>query len=272
MIKQPVLQSARDKLNRAYKLYVDLESDIKRYFDGKPYRIVRERDADTGDEILVYYPPETKPLWYLPIGDIIQNVRSSLDHAVYELTILENNGEALENTEFPIFEEKDKFFGNKKKGGDPERKSGLYKIRGLSKEAQDCIENLQSYNHRTDPEEKAYIEILRDLNNIDKHRQRLLYRTETRQISYENLNLNLLDGLQLFYNLNLDERTILLRWRFSYSEDSEMEFNPKIVHEIFLDYRNLPVFRNPEPVLKILYACLINVERILKKLEATIKA
>ena len=103
---------ARENLNR-------LELEFHRFFESKPYRIQHEYNLETREILLVYYPEIAIPTnWLAIIGEILFNLRSCLDLAVYELTELEQ-GRPLEKTEFPVFEEKELFFQRKKMATPP---------------------------------------------------------------------------------------------------------------------------------------------------------
>jgi hypothetical protein len=109
-----VIPSARAKFHRAIEQFEELKTDFARFIDSKPYRVVCERDTDADEWVLVQYPEGDFPdQWPLALGEILYNLRCALDHAVYELTIL-NFGTEREGTEFPVFSDKARF--REKKG------------------------------------------------------------------------------------------------------------------------------------------------------------
>ena len=89
-------------------------------------------------------------------GDIIQNLRSSLDHLAYGLVIA-SGGKPTTSTMFPISEhvpatpEEEASFGRK--------------VKGMRKEAVDLIRSIKPYKGGNDA-----LWRLHRLNNIDKHR------------------------------------------------------------------------------------------------------
>lgn len=260
------LNSARLKLSRAYKLFVELESDIKFFAERKPYRFVREREANTGDELLVYYPTEESPLWSVIIGDILHNLRCSLDHAVYGLSVSCGDPEILKRCAFPIFADEDAFFGRK---GNP-KTSGIAKIAGLTQKAQDCVVGWQSYP-RTGPDQITHLEILDRLENIDKHRKLQVVGVGSKIFTFTNPYLIPLPGLiTTLDGINLEKPAVVARWRFTTEEDSKMEVSADASFEIAFDARNLEIFQRPEPVLKMLYILVSTTDKVLNDLKATI--
>lgn len=268
---EPLLKSAYLKVERAKEQFTELETKIDIFFEKRPYTIYRECDSKNGDELLVYYPTESiPPKWSVLIGEILFNLRSSLDLAVNDLTVKETGNE-LPKTEFPIFEEKTSFFQTKK-DGTPAPGSGLYKIRGLNPKTQHCIEQLQTYYAQI-PGDVAHIKILHDLNIRDKHRKLLLCRYTNRQIEIVNLNQIPLPGLKVRtgYGINLDERVELVRWRFTSDEHKRMSVGINIFPEISFNENNLEIFTNPVPVLPLLNELIKSVEDTLKWLLETVE-
>src|SRR5688500_10513892 len=123
MKELPAFNSARIKVNRAVDQLNGLQLEFKRFYDGKPYRITNECDFDTGEKLLVYYPIPIPDKWLAIVGEILYDLRSALDHVVYELTIWET-GSPLNQTEFPVFKDKARF-AEVKNDGTPAPKSGL---------------------------------------------------------------------------------------------------------------------------------------------------
>lgn len=95
-------------------------------------------------------------------GEILYQLRSSLDHLVHQLVILSGNEAKLRDSrkhQFPIFETQ---------AGYKERSAGM--IAGVSDEIAGMIERQQPYVHRPDGPRDDALWILQDLNNTDKHR------------------------------------------------------------------------------------------------------
>lgn len=145
------------KLRRA-KEHLNVVNDLMQGFQNrKPYRIVDSliRDRQTGERLLRFkqfedIPPDVP----LVIGDICNNLRSALDHLLWQLWLLKKpsfNG----NVFFPICDTEDSF---------KSQKTWSY-IKGLSEVQRAAIESLQPYKTRN-----PALSLLRDINNSDKHR------------------------------------------------------------------------------------------------------
>jgi hypothetical protein len=128
---------------------------------------VRTEEHRSGLEYRFYLRelPAIKPEWTLIVGEIMFNLRSALDHLVYQLHVRRFDGDVPADIEkksqFPIFDCAAKF-----------RDNGLAYIQALDKPERETIRLLQPYDTR---EEGLYVrERLGDLHalhNIDKHRQ-----------------------------------------------------------------------------------------------------
>ena len=158
--------TSRAKLARAEELRLSLVPEIEDYATGGN-RIHLDRIDNLGkvhEPIRVEYkvrkvdpPPDW---WALVAGDVIQNARAALDHAVWAL-VVKRKGEtfALANhrrIQFPIGDEPCRF---------PERP--LLNL-GVKERVVAAIREAQPFNHST-PHTHA-LWFLRELSNVDKHR------------------------------------------------------------------------------------------------------
>ena len=151
---------AMEKVKRAKHLIDELRTEVADYFLANPYKISTKKDPLNGR--LIYYIQEIEdlPLEIKTItGDIIQNLRSSLDHLAYSLFI---KGGGLpkdsRHVYFPITESEVKFNDH-----DTQKK-----MAGLSQPAINIIIAARPYK-----EGNRKLWQLHELNNIDKHRLRL---------------------------------------------------------------------------------------------------
>lgn len=107
--------------------------------------------------------PSIDPDWPLSTGEIMFNLRASLDYLVYELHQRRFRGdippEVESKTQFPIFEREGEF-----------RERG---IKWLSQRDQRALRNLQPYVARHDQWRavRYWLGRLNALHNVDKHRQ-----------------------------------------------------------------------------------------------------
>lgn len=105
--------------------------------------------------------------WGTIVGDCLHNLRCALDHIVWELSD-GPNGNAPRASEFPIFDDRDKFL-KRRPNGKPDTFSGLRKIEGVDDtNARTAIRGLQPFQRSDTARHPLWV--LHELNNIDKHR------------------------------------------------------------------------------------------------------
>lgn len=163
------------KLDRAHFNTGKLVADVTSYMEGNFFRGEFENDPDTGDKVVRLRVDKMPPAdrWAIRSGEIVYHLRSGLDHAIEQLTI-EHKGFPLDGTQFPIFtypttNGRVAGFHDITKKGEPERRSGLYMIRGVRSDIQTFIETMQPY-HRGNDLPTHPLWVLSKLSNIDKHR------------------------------------------------------------------------------------------------------
>lgn len=166
----PLLPNHRRKLNRADEHLNALDQALKTFIEGKPYSTITEKEPQSGDSLVKLVSQRSPPRGPSTlIGDILFNLRSSLDHLVYALAVLNGaTDEQKEASEFPVFSDRVKFADLAPK-----------KIGGLTPEAWTAIERAQPY-YAPDPDRHP-IRLLHDLNRIDKHR--LLHIVQTARLT-----------------------------------------------------------------------------------------
>ncbi len=80
------LLGVRVKVDRAKKHLADLDTEIREYHARNPYAIIPEIEAETGDEVHRLLIREAIPAhWGAILGDVVHNLRSSLDLLAAEL-------------------------------------------------------------------------------------------------------------------------------------------------------------------------------------------
>lgn len=111
--------------------------------------------------------PPIKPDWGLLAGEILFNLRSALDHLVWELHVRHYRRRPIPEkiefaSQFPIFDTYQKW-----------REKGLWRVKELGKRERRAIRFLQPYQPRRDAWRlvRNDLALLNTLHNIDKHRQ-----------------------------------------------------------------------------------------------------
>lgn len=262
-----LLSSAFKKLVRASEAFQNLHNEIDGFIESKPYEIRHEYDSETDQRVLVYYPAGEIPAhWPVVLGEVLYNLRSALDHAVYELTILET-GAPLEGTEFPVFSKEEIYF-QRKGNGDPTKISGLYKIRGLSKRSQIYIESLQPFRL---PKTNAYpsaIALLNELNVVDKHQELHICRRRYADASWTIVRdpPEFVDEVSILVGGDPNGRMELFRWRRPGFKPEEIDMAAEVRFDVAFDARSFRSLHEPQPIVLICEQLINSVKMILVQL------
>ncbi|MEI6666085.1 MAG: hypothetical protein WCL53_08030 [Chloroflexota bacterium] len=158
------LRAAQAKVNRTHGQFEELASEIAAFCETRPYRMTFVPDIETGDQIVsVELAPITKAIeWGVRIGEIVHNLRSALEHVVWQAIEANGNIPSPGITGFPLCTSQSEF--------DSPRTKRM--INGVSDEVRTLIYEFQPL-HQTQKEgdPKAHIlYVLNELWNIDKHR------------------------------------------------------------------------------------------------------
>jgi hypothetical protein len=144
------------KVERAKKHIREFEGEFRAFLDTKPYVIGTKRNPETRQ--LVYYVVAVGELpASIPsiAGDVLQNLRSSLEHLAYQLVLVGTGGSGpFRHVYFPIADSANEYEANKAR-----------QIKGMRQDAIKAIDSIKPYkagNHQ--------LWMLHRLNNIDKHR------------------------------------------------------------------------------------------------------
>ena len=152
------LHRAEEQINKitdvAHKLCNDVEQGI-----------VREVRQDLGQQVWLYPgpPPTVLVEWSVILGEILHNLRSALDHLVWQL-VLANGQTPGRHNKFPIFADHDKWLQEKVKF-----------LKGVSIRHEAMVGHLQPYTGGISlPFDVSMLKVLDELNNIEKHRHLIL--------------------------------------------------------------------------------------------------
>jgi hypothetical protein len=139
VIRQPDFTGPRIKVERAKEHFANLKRLNAELRQSEPYQVVTENDPETGDLVFkAKVSRQPPPYWGTIVGDIIHNLRSSLDLLVCEL-VRAQGMQVKPNTGFPVFKDATAFT-NAFKSGTPGQ------IKGAPQAAVDLIKKAKPYN------------------------------------------------------------------------------------------------------------------------------
>ena len=152
------LDLIRIKIQRAKEHLVHLESEIKSFLATNPYVVGTKRNPQTRQLIYYLVSVENVPRRIAAIaGEVLQNLRSVLDHLAYALFMVGPGGlssASAKHVYFPISDDAAKY-----------ATESIGKVKGMRKDAIDAINAVKPYKGGNDT-----LWILHKLNNVDKHR------------------------------------------------------------------------------------------------------
>lgn len=261
----PLFDGARAKIERARKSTDALQAVFERFYESKAYSIRQELDPQAGEKRLVFRAGTLSLEWSVIIGEIAHNLRSALDHSIYELTCIET-GHPLKRTEFPVFKDEAKYFALDKRSN-PTPTSGLFKIRGIKHEKRRAvIKGLQPFEFKKTkpPDTWPVIALVHELNIADKHRTLHLCRLSTSQLQTKVLR-DIHPISMTIVIPRLEDGAEIARWKpvgnFNDEVDMESEVSFKVA---FGD--SVPILQG-KAVITVCQSLIRGVERVLFYLE-----
>jgi hypothetical protein len=172
-------EGARLKTRRAHNLLVGLEKRVQRFIDSDPYAIYSLKDPHAREHVIFLKVTKAPRLhdWAIVAGDAVHNLRSALDHVVWELTIRGLGKPPFPLTkdwrriEFPVFRERRVYLYGPNPNSTKEgvSGSGLYKIRSIDPRFYALFDSLQPF-HDGPKRDRNLLQVLQELDLIDKHR------------------------------------------------------------------------------------------------------
>jgi hypothetical protein len=155
------LEGVRLKLTRAEEHLVMLDSQIFAFLQDEPYTVSYERKPDGSEHVYKVHVAERMPADFgVIVGDCLQNMRSALDHLVWQLAI--RSGKRTETparqTAFPVCDTRDAF----------RAKGTKNKVADLTAEDRARIESLQPFQAGVNAR-NHWLWHLNELSRIDRH-------------------------------------------------------------------------------------------------------
>ncbi len=147
----------RVKIVRATDHQRSLEEEVRAFLGSSPYRVATK--TDPASRRLIYYVESVQdtPVRISSIaGDVLQNLRSALDHLAFELFMVGTLGKAGDgrHVSFPIFDDANGY-----------NTYAADKVKGMPGKAVAAIDSIKPYRGGND-----VLWQIHRLNNIDKHR------------------------------------------------------------------------------------------------------
>lgn len=210
------------KFERARGHLDDLEAQFATWVRSGLHSVFNEPDPDSGPDcfrVRVATDPVPTDPFSVIIGDVLHNLRSTLDHLAYALAVKHTNpipDDIAKESEFPIFASNNV-------------NAITRRIRGMDPNAQEVIKSLQPY-HRGKDFALDPLWMLYELSNIDKHRLLLVGTVSNvaagfrpgMSYNYKLLGANVYDAM-------IEGEAIVVRYRATPDDpDKEMhvEFDP----------------------------------------------
>jgi hypothetical protein len=154
------LRGVRLKLDRAEQHLETLNGETDAFFQRDPYFVSYERKPDGSEHVFRVHIREAPPLAFgLLIGDSLQNMRSALDHLVWQLAILSGSNPPYRQTAFPVCETPESF----------RSKGTRDKVRSLAAEHRARIQGMQPFQVGGAAKDH-WLWHLNELSRIDRHR------------------------------------------------------------------------------------------------------
>ena len=92
----------RIKIDRAKRHIIDLKAEIDAFHARDPYRVLSHEDSQAGQRVIrVKVIEEIPSSWGAAIGDVVHNLRSSLDLLMNDLVVMAGN-QPHRSTQFPV--------------------------------------------------------------------------------------------------------------------------------------------------------------------------
>ncbi len=149
------LDSAYLKLVRAVEHLEQTEAETQRFVESNPYVPIVDYDFESMEHLVRIRVIGEPPMRLgLLAGDTIHNLRSALDHLIYQLAALDPDTARGDKTQYPIFDDPEKFDA-----------MPTYYLEGVPDRYRAMLRTAQPYNPRY-----ALLGPLARLDNRDKHR------------------------------------------------------------------------------------------------------
>jgi hypothetical protein len=164
---KPDLSGILLKARRACEQYDGFKELVRAWLESQPYVVEPQFNPEANELLGIIRMREPHPpIWMILLGEFIHNLRSALDHLVWQLVILETGNPPKTKVQFPIFLTEDLY--NRSRGG------GDFCLNGVGSAGKTFVKSLQPFSTREGTTSPLWH--LHELSNWDKHR--LIYLTQ----------------------------------------------------------------------------------------------
>ena len=163
------LDGIHAKIGRAGDQIDSLTADMDRFCTDIRQSIVREVCEDSDEQVWAFRSetPRVPIEWSVRVGEILYNLRSALDHLIWQL-VLANGQEPSRQNAYPIVNDESEWSRNK------------YRLKGVTPRVEIIVERLQPYTGGINlPFDVSAFWTLHTICNIDKHRHLNMVIVET---------------------------------------------------------------------------------------------
>lgn len=225
-----VYSAIKSKIERANQHIEELYGQAKAVIESKDYGYWIERDLKSGEQTIILdgiREFSIPPALSIIAGEVVHQLRSSLDHVVCGLVIC-NGGTVNRGHQFPIVQVATEYNSVAKKV-----------TKGISPVALVAIEKLQPY-HSSVPREHP-LSILNELSNTDKHRNLNIVRAVSAPPEYIKVKGNMPGGLSITgYNwVPMKNGAVILRFKPK-KHDAEMHPDFRLCAQIAFGNSRVP--------------------------------
>ena len=259
----------RAKIERTDEHIRNLDSEINALINGDSYALISKPNDDATKRIISITGPEPPLRFAVIAGEIAHQLRSVLDHLVWELVINNKNTPGRYH-QYPICDTSKKFKAACDRGY----------IRGISDSAKAIIESRQPYSNSKDVR-RNFLYVLRELNNTDKHKLLVILATNiaklqkigissntpTNKKENESNNVNI---ISIYPGIGIqrptEKGTEILRIEFDKPEPNFKALGKPILQIVFGDFGPM----TEQPIIYILSQVREKVVRLIDSFESEI--
>lgn len=158
------LDGARLKVQRSLEHETALHHAISAFLEANPYGATFEHNAASGEQIVRIQISDVQPPleWSILLGEVLHNLRSALDHVVWQLILHDGGQPRPKVSGFPVYTDEPSY----RRSG---RGGGQQMIDGIKGPGRSIIDGAQPFAEGQRAKLTA-LYMLNELWNIDKHR------------------------------------------------------------------------------------------------------